>query len=203
MTDEPLDNFTFKSRFSDLIRATDSIRNLVYQIRRLKTVHGELKFKEFDLRELISNCLDEVRRQLPNLRVDPYLAEKKVMCSVDYETISFSLIEILNNSCRELKENNVESPVIEIYLDIDGTNASIAIQDNALPINQLLIERPFDEGSTKYRGGKGSGLGLTVVRDTFKRHNGSCELLENREENGERKPGVTFRAKIPLLAKEN
>ncbi len=202
MTDEPLENFTFKARFSDLVRATDSIRNLAYQIRRLKTVHGELKFKEFDLRELISKCLDEVRGQLSNLRFDPYLIGEKVICYIDYETVYFSLVEILNNSCRELKENNIENPAIEIYLDIDGTNASITIQDNALPVNQSLIERPFDEGSTKYRGGKGSGLGLTVVRDTFKRHHGSCELVENREENGERKPGVTFKARIPLLEKE-
>ncbi len=201
MTDEPLEHFTLESRFSDLVSATDSIRNLVYKIRRLKTVHGELKFKDIDMKDLILATINEIKGQLPNLKTEELITAEEVKCHIDYEIIYFSIVEVLNNAVRELKENNIEHPVITIHLNKDNEVAILEIIDNALAIDNTIINRPFDEGKTKYRGGKGTGLGLTVVRDAFKRHNGSCELFENRDKHNERIPGVTFMAKIPLLLK--
>jgi hypothetical protein len=59
----------------------------------------------------------------------------------------------------------------------------------------------FDEDASTYaQKGRGSGLGLAIVRETFRTHGGSCQLFENRLEDGHRDVGVTFDASLPLFA---
>ncbi len=62
-----------------------------------------------------------------------------------------------------------------------------------------LLSDVFAEGATTYRSqGKGSGLGLTIVKETFMQHGGSCQLTENTTEEDLRRPGVTFSADLAV-----
>src|SRR5262249_46712300 len=109
----------------------------------------------------------------------------------------------LNNACRELKEQEVQQPTIGLKVwSADGV-AQLEVRDNALPVGQPLLANPFDEDASTYtKQGRGSGLGLAIVRETFRTHGGSCQLFENRREDGTREAGVTFDGSLPILVPE-
>ena len=133
-----------------------------------------------------------------SLRIDTDKGEVFALGNAEILNEAFS--EVLNNACRELKEQDVTQPVITIRAwSTDGV-VRITIRDNALPADGLLISNPFDEDASTYaKQGRGSGLGLAIVRETFRTHGGSCRLFENRGEDGARVAGVTFDASLPLF----
>lgn len=199
MRQAPLEDFTFESRFGELIKAARIIGDLSYKIKQLKLVQGELSFEKVNLHAVILKSVDSAQNQLADLLLKYSPCMEKVICNINEDTISGAIDEILNNSCREIKENNISSPQISVCLNIENHNAKITISDNALPVSEKLISHPFDEGSTSYgSSGRGSGLGLTIVQETFHKHGGKCTLKENFDNENNRTEGVTFEALIPL-----
>ena len=92
----------------------------------------------------------------------------------------------------------VAQPILSIGCKHEGNTVSIQISDNALPVEAALINDPFEEDASMYaQFNKGSGLGLTIVRETFRSHGGVCNLEKNHDASGAPCAGVVFKASIP------
>ncbi len=201
MRDEDVQHFTFATRLRELAKAIEDIRGLSYQIRRLRRVQGDLPTQKCDVANLLRTRAAECVDQVHGLRVDAENAPVFVLGNSEILNEAFS--EVLNNACRELKAQAVLQPLITIRAWAEDSVVRITISDNAFPVDSHLISNPFDEDASTYaRQGRGSGLGLTIVRETFRTHGGSCQLLENRGGDGARAAGVTFDASLPLFTSD-
>jgi signal transduction histidine kinase len=201
MRGEDLEHFAFATRLSELAKAIADIRCLTYQIRRLKRAQGDLSKQKCDLAELLRSRASECSQQVHGLRLETSRCDQPVMVLGNAEVLGEAFTEVLNNACRELQEQEVQQPTIALRVWSADGFARAAIRDNALPIGKQLIANPFDEDASTYaQKGRGSGLGLAIVRETFRTHGGSCQLFENRLEDGARDVGVTFDASLPLFA---
>lgn len=198
MRGENIQHFTFATRLGELSKAIGDIRSLTYQIRQLRRAQGDLQKQKCDLTELLRLKANECAEQVHGLRIDA--ENPSVYALGDALVLNEAFSEVLNNACRELKEREIGQPTIAIRVWAEGGSARITIRDNALPVDCQLISNPFDEDASTYaRQGRGSGLGLAIVRETFRTHGGSWQLLENRDDKGGRLAGVTFGASLPLL----
>jgi K+-sensing histidine kinase KdpD len=103
---------------------------------------------------------------------------------------------VLNNSVRELRVRKRERPFIEVSCGRQGNQLWLAISDNGLPETIDLTRNPFEECISTYESdGLGTGLGLTIVRETFLSHDGDCSLQPNFSDE-DRILGVTFYAHL-------
>lgn len=202
MRGEDVQHFTFATRLGELTKAIGDIRRLTYQIRRLRRAQGDLQKEKCDLAEFLRLRASECTEQVHGLRIDA--DNPPLLVLADANVLNEAVSEVLNNACRELKEQAITQPTIVVRVWAEDGSAKIAIRDNAFPVDSHLISNPFDEDASTYaKQGRGSGLGLAIVRETFRTHGGTCQLLENRDDNGTRQAGVTFRASLPLLTPES
>lgn len=201
MSGASLESYTVGARIGRLRNGIGEIRKVSYQIRQLKRVQGALAPKKCDLCSMVNEKASQYQGKIHGLRVLYTGLDKRLTVFVDEEALAYALNEVLNNSCRELRERAVSAPTINLHVRRDGENVTLSIQDNALPTDCQLIFEPFKEGSSSYsRSGRGSGLGLAIVHEVFRTHGGMCRLDENRDESGVRLAGVTFTATLPYYA---
>lgn len=198
MAEEPIENHTIKARLNDLSKAIDDIRNITYKIKRLQNAQGNLPRTKIDLNHVLEKIKSEYQHQVSRLRIIISVDTLPLYVKIHEESIFMAIEEVMNNACRELKEKYISDPEISINAYTKNKFIFLSIADNALPIDQNLISRPFDEDSSTYaRKGRGSGLGLAIVKETFHSHEGDCSLTENIDSEGNRAPGIIFKAKLP------
>ena len=200
MAEESLGQHTIKARLRDLTKAIDDIRLITYQIKRLKSVQGKLPRTKVEIADVVLEAKNKYERQVSNLKIDVINDNYILYVMINRDAIFMAISEVLNNACRELKENLVIAPEILIQTKREKNKVVITVSDNGLPIEGVLISQPFEEDSSSYaRSGRGSGLGLAIVKETFRAHGGNCSLKENYDSEGNRLPGVIFRAELPNL----
>lgn len=120
------------------------------------------------------------------------------MANFDATQIRYAIDEVLNNSVRELRVRNRDMPCIDVTCGRQGDDLWLAITDNGLPESVELRGDPFEECVSTYESdGLGTGLGLTIVRETFLSHDGDCSLQPNFADE-DRIPGVTFYAHLKV-----
>lgn len=198
MSGAPLESYTVGARIGRFRNSIMEIKNVSYQIRQLKRVQGALAPKECDLCSIMNEKASEYQGKIHGLRVQCAGLDNRLTVFADEEALVYAVSEVLNNSCRELRERGVNNPLIILRVWRDGENVAISIRDNALPGDRQLIFEPFKEGASSYsKSGRGSGLGLAIVREVFRTHGGTCRLDENIDESGIRFAGVTFTATLP------
>ena len=182
---------TFSTRLSVAIKAVADIRKVSYQIRRLKQVQGDLEKCEFDFTKLLQEIANKTRERMPEILIECSIEPLRVRGHRDI--IREAIEEVLSNSCREIEVQQVVEPKIRILCRTVDATAELQIVDNALPMSvKLAVDDPFKEDASGYSSsGRGTGLGLAVVRETFRAHGGDCSLTPNHH-RGQRIDGVTF-----------
>src|SRR5262249_34672209 len=171
-----IDRHTFIARVQDAQKAVADIRKVAYQLIRLRRVQSGLKMESFSLTNAIRQCTQISIANNPNVVMDSEgLSEVELVGNE--ESLRYAIDEVLSNSCRELQVRAVAEPAIRIRCGADDGNAWISISDNGLPADVPLIDGVFEECITTYeQSGRGTGLGLTIVRETFRAHAGDCSL---------------------------
>lgn len=198
MTNLPIEEYSLEARLMKLVAAVEEIRRLRYLIRRYRNAQGNLQVAEFDLRVLLEELATNARGQFADLHVRVECDDGLVV-EADRGLIRTALAEVVSNACRECRERRVTSPNMTFVATHRDNRARITIEDNGFPTNETLLADVFAEDASTYRAqGKGSGLGLAVVKETFLRHGSRCGLEENRAVDGSRRPGVTFWADLAV-----
>jgi signal transduction histidine kinase len=199
MAKQPIEKYQMQTRLEAAARAIRELRGVNYRIRQLRRVQGDVELVPCHLLTIIKREIEYARNSLPTLRVrEVDLTDCEIMA--DERLLAEAIQEIFNNTIREFKARNTDEPTVDVTLSRKRDRVFVTIRDNGLPALMELIQKPFEEDSSTYsQQGKGSGLGLTVVREVIHRHGGSCDLTANHDEDGERVPGVTFSCELPLI----
>jgi len=176
-----------QKRFLENIeRETERSENLINRLLTLSALEGRSHLQHTEplkLEILVEEALSECRP----------LADNKSI-TFDFETAnSFPITgdrEILNLSICNLIENAIdfspEKSTVTVLLETPSDFHQLSILDEGLGLSDFAIERAFErffshrEGITR----KGSGLGLSFVKEAADLHGGSIEIGNREGESG-------------------
>jgi signal transduction histidine kinase len=169
---------------------TENILNLA----RIEEGRKEFVFEKTDihalLKQIISSIQDRVRHEGFSIEVE--IKKDLPMIMVDRVGIAQAVTNLIDNAVKY----SGESRRIIVGASETDSSVSITVQDFGIGIRKEDLERVFERF---FRGGdeltrtiKGSGLGLTLVKEIIEAHNGTVHA---ESEPGR---GSTFFIKLPL-----
>lgn len=152
-----------------------------------------LHFSPVEVRRVVARVVDDQNLALRAraLRIAPQVDD--ITLEVDPEKLRIMLDNLLSNAVKFSNENNV----INIVARSDGVHMVLDVVDAGPGIPPTERERVFDpffRGRTVAGGPlRGSGIGLSVVRDYAQAHGGTAEVVDEPARSGAR-----LRLTLPL-----
>ena len=173
------------------------IDNLLRFARHGEALARPAHFNRLDLAALVREVVERheltARRRGIEIRTDLEPAE----IEADRELMATVIDNLLSNALRYSPENQP----IDLLLRGDDQGVTLEVQDRGQGIpehEQSLIFEPFRQGETRGSGSvKGSGLGLSLVRECLNAHDGTIQALARPDG-----PGANMRVWLPRDAKE-
>ncbi|GFR36596.1 sensor histidine kinase [Thermobrachium celere] len=159
---------------SEINRLTNIVNNLL-ELTKLEGSFG-MKVEKFDLNDV---CLQVVRRV-------GYIAKTKNIeifydgQSVEIEGNIDNIFRALYNVVENAVKYSYEFSRVDFWVERDYRGAIVHIKDHGVGIPEedlpKIFERFYRVDKTRDRKTGGSGLGLSIVNEIIKKHNGSIEV---------------------------
>ncbi len=134
--------------------------------------------------EMIGNYAEQ-----SNVEIKNELPETAVVVSVDSEMIQRAIHNLLLNAIDACADGHGE---VLVRLERDHEFYYLDISDNGVGIKEANLKRIFSP-FTSTKGGRGTGLGLTIARKNCREHGGDLTV---QSEHG---MGTTFRMSLPVF----
>jgi len=198
---EPLSE-TLKNHLEGILQAANRSRDLTRRI--LSFEHGrETPFQPVDLREIIDEALGFLSASLPStVHIQQSGNPGPHTVLGDPTQLHQMIMNLCINAVQAMDRGKGR---IRIGLDRVGLNCRhaqpggnpshvrLCVQDTGCGVPAELRESIFDPYFTTKDEGKGTGLGLAVVRDIVERHGGDIRVESEPDQ------GTVFRITLPLL----
>jgi len=174
-------------------RLTHLINN-VLDMSRIEAGRKSYSFAEGDLGQIVRETLEAYRYQFDQqgVKVARQLEPGPLPARLDPEAMTQALINLLDNA---IKYSN-GSKEIEVTLRRQGDQALLSVRDRGIGIPPHEQERIFDlfyrVNNDVVQRVRGSGLGLTLVRQIVEAHGGRVEVKSRPGE------GSVFTVVLPL-----
>ena len=181
----------------------------VYRIERLiqeildYARYMEPKLTDEDLNEIVASCLYfiEVKADSKRIKIEKQLASELPRVMLDRQQIKQVLLNLLLNAIDAMGEEGGTLTVRTNRLIKPGAPvwAQVTIEDSGHGISQANLEHIFDPFfTTKHTSGEhaGTGLGLTIVHQIIREHQGDIQV-ESTEG-----VGTTFFVNLPAIPME-
>lgn len=171
-----------------------SLVNRVLQLSRLEASEGELSPETIDLYGLVYQAVESFEALANQGDIDlKFICHLEQLTVVaDYARIEEALFNLLSNA---LKFTPAEGEVT-VTLKLTAGEAVIAVSDTGVGIRKELLPNVFDRFFQsevgKEQGQRGSGLGLSLVREMVRLHGGRVFA------ESELHQGSTFTLTLPL-----
>lgn len=170
-----------RKRFLDNIRAeTARSERLINRLLELAAIEGLTSLDEageVDFRAIVARAIDQARPLAE-------IAGVQLSCPPEGEGIrlrgdAFMLRAAVTNLLENAIDFSPRDGVVEIALQVDGKNVVLRIRDSGPGIPEYAREKVFERfyslrHHTSKR--KGTGLGLTLVKETAELHGGTVTL---------------------------
>jgi len=184
----------FKNINSQLLRG----KNLISNIRKLAEIEkDEIELKPTHLLEYLSNALNYARESMLRDRIEIKVEsmEKQIIVSAN-EILADVFENILINAIK-YNLNAVPGIIITISKEelSDGNYVRLEFKDNGIGIQDSNKENIFLEGYKDLKGGKGMGIGLSLITQIIKSYRGRI-WVEDRIK-GDHTKGSNFIVLIP------
>ena len=155
--------------------------------------HSLILHKErFNLNEVISNTIQDIRNQISNGKVKLlYEFDKDLLfIEADKERITQVISNLLSNAVKFTKEGT-----ISISVEKKDSKVTFNIKDTGTGIDSEILPRLFTKFATKSF--EGTGLGLFVSKSIIEAHSGKMWAENNADGNG-----ASFSFSLPLSKQE-
>ncbi len=164
-----------------MLASSDKLENLIDNLILFSMVdQGKvpLDCSVIVLNEIVEKVIDQQRSRfnLHSVELTSFLPENEIKAQVDPKKFSWALIELLNNS---VKFTPAGGKVL-IKLNESTEYITLTITDSGIGISPEKIDLVFEpfyqvDGSAS-RKFSGTGLGLALVQEIIKAHNGRIEV---------------------------
>lgn len=147
---------------------------------------GEMKyfFQRIDLDSFTKDQIEDFRYDYPSIKINYNEPEEKIYINADITHLQRVFSNIIDNAVKYSDSDYVE---ITININNKGSLVEVSICDNGPGISEDILPHVFD---SFYRGDparssekEGSGLGLSIVSQIVKAHEGSI-LARNLKSGG-------------------
>ncbi|MDP4913771.1 MAG: ATP-binding protein [Saprospiraceae bacterium] len=176
------------------INDTDRLNNLVSDLllsARLESTY-QLNTELFSLEILIDECVQLLKQKFPYAIIKVNLIQEIPEILADYSAIRSVIINLLENAVKY----SDSVPEINIELTSNNERCNIEISDKGLGIDQSerkkIFEKFYRVGNEDQRKTKGTGLGLYIVDQIVRAHNGSITVSSNQPK------GTIFNVFLPF-----
>ena len=174
------------------------LQTIITQVERITRVMNQLlsfarrKTPErvaLDLKQVVEDSLEMFHERLARsrIRVELRLADPCPMVLADADQMSQVLINLVMNAVHAMPDGGT----LHVGLAPEPQLVKLTIADTGHGIPREAIKRIFDPFFTTKEFGKGTGLGLTVVKGIIEEHQGSI-AVESQEGTG-----TTFTILLP------
>lgn len=170
------------------------IVNSILNFAKMEAGKRKFTFEPKNINEVVDNIYQTYSYHLQNkgFKFEKDLSENLPEVSIDSEAISEALINLIDNAVKYSADKK------EVFLKTGKTNESIFIEvsDKGIGIAPNEQKKIFDKfyrvSSGLIHNVKGTGIGLSLVKQIVEAHNGKIELKSNPGE------GSSFRIFIPI-----
>ncbi len=182
---------------------------------RLNTMHSQIKYcgemvrsamdvlreesrpaTAFLLNDVVSSCLEIARPTLQSnrIKVEKTLSDDLHSIIGDPTLLRQAVLNLLTNACFAMSQQDGER-MLGVSTWKDGDKQFLSVEDTGPGVPDEFKERVFETFFTT-KGSKGTGLGLAVVMNVVRRHNGKV-LLTDRPQGG-----AVFTLQLPIPSQE-
>jgi signal transduction histidine kinase len=176
------------------INDTDRLNNLVSDLllsARLESTY-QLNTELFSLEILIEECVQLLKQKFPSATIKVSLLQEMPEILADYSAIRSVIINLLENAIKY----SDSKPEISIGLSSTNERYNIEISDVGIGIDQSerkkIFEKFYRVGNEDQRKTKGTGLGLYIVDQIVRAHNGTITVASNQPK------GTIFNVFLPF-----
>ena len=138
----------------------------------------ELNFQPTDIEQWLNSVISE--QNIPEgISVIKEISLNGVMLNVDEERLRRAFINVFENGCHSMMDDNqqlvsIERAQISIEMHINNERVEIIVSDVGSGISKEVLEKIYEPlFSTK---GFGVGLGMPTVKQIMEQHNGGIEI---------------------------
>jgi len=183
--------------FDALVELSERLTTLIDHVldfARMDAGHTELDLVEVDLRDLLAKVVAEVQERVHHrgFSIGQEIHTVMPRVTLDSELIALAITNMIDNSIKF----SGDSRQVIVKATVEADQAIIGIEDYGIGMDPDELDRVFERF---YRGGealtrsvKGTGLGLTLVKQIVEAHGGSIEV------KSERGRGSVFAIRLPV-----
>lgn len=156
-------------------RSMQELTNDLSLLSKLENTQLELQKKLTDVGSITHEIASEFADMTPGLEIEFEIREGLV-CELDRERFGRVVINLLENSVKYKKPGDV-APKLKITADEADGNALLTLTDNGIGISGddlPHVFKSFYRADTSRSGVKGSGLGLSIVKQIITLHGGKA-----------------------------
>ncbi|MBV9210329.1 MAG: HAMP domain-containing protein, partial [Acidobacteria bacterium] len=186
-----------ESRLQTITEQIERIERIVRQmLDRTRTEAAELT--PLDLNELLRRIFDTIAPALDErgVRLAAELCEDCPLINGDADRLQQAFINLINNALDAMPDGGELRVTTGISLkdETDGeAQVMVDFADTGCGMNEEIRSHIFDAMYTTKQRGRGTGLGLVVVRQVMNEHGGHIEV------NSEPERGSRFRLSFPVM----
>lgn len=177
---------------NEIERMTNIINDLLMMVKLDKN-SAQMQISNISINDLIEQLLKRLRPIAAERNIElVYESYRPIMADVDEVKLSIALNNLIENAIKY----NYDDGWVRVTLNADHKFFYIKIEDSGVGIPEdvqdKIFERFFRVDTARSRDTGGTGLGLSLTRNTILLHRGSIKLFSKEKE------GSTFTVRIPL-----
>lgn len=189
LTSEQAEKLT-RNGLTETERLTSLVNDLLLSAK-LETVF-EPHLEPMDLAGLVRDILQKLRDKYPKVAFS--IREDNHLPAIEADKLG--LTSVILNLLENAVKYTFEEPKIDVVLDRKEGQVSLSVADNGIGISEKdkkqIFEKFFRVGNEDTRRTKGTGLGLFIVKEIVKSHEGTIAVLDNQPK------GTIFSLKLPI-----
>ncbi len=167
----------------------------VLRISKLEKNQLDLSTSVIDVHDVIKDAVSHVSLIINDK--EGYINTHFEAMQSEVMADQFHLTNVFVNMFDNAIKYTVDSPKIDVYTEMAGSNLIIKIKDQGIGMNKNVQKQIFDKFYREQKGNihdiKGHGLGLSYVKKIVEHHHGSVYV------ESEKGKGSTFIIKLPLI----
>jgi signal transduction histidine kinase len=163
------------------LKEADRLSNLVNDLlmaAKIEAAYQPMK-EPFNIAQVALDCVQRCQTRHPNAHFQTHISEKCLIVEADEAGMTSVLMNLLENAVKYSPENiavGLSMSRIKNILHIGISDEGIGIPDNE---KTKVFEKFYRVGNEDTRSTKGTGLGLYIVAQIVKAHNGKITIANN------------------------
>jgi len=173
-------------------RLQDFINNILQYSRNSS---NEIILEEIDFYTLVNELIEQVKysKDARNINFEVFVTQQEKFVS-DLMRIKIILSNLISNAIKYSDPNKQDKNVL-IKILVDKDFAEVTIKDNGIGIERDYLEQIFKPFFRATELSKGSGIGLTIVKEALNKIHGTIDVQSTF------KRGTTFTIYLSALEK--